>query len=133
MSSITFWVNRFAKELDSYTEHQKVHVDRIKSMNNIVVYYYYDESLKKCIDFCNFNIAERIRKAIEGEMPLLITTFTLPHEMELYIGEVVSFFLRELNLGYMIQYVLYCVSELTSNAKKANTNANITTITGANA
>ena len=63
----------------------------------------------------------KIRKAIEGEMPLLITTFTLPHEMELYIGEVVSFFLRELNLGYMIQYILYCVRELTSNAKKANT------------
>lgn len=63
----------------------------------------------------------KIKKAIEGEMPLLITTFTLPHEMELYIGEVVSCFLRELNQEYMIQYVLYCVNELTSNAKKANT------------
>ena len=52
----------------------------------------------------------KIKKAIEGEMPLLITTFTLPHEMELYIGEVVSCFLRELNQEYMIQYVLYCVN-----------------------
>ncbi len=63
----------------------------------------------------------KIKKAIECEIPLLITTFTLPHEMELYINEVVSCFLRELNQEYMIQYVLYCVSELTSNAKKANT------------
>lgn len=63
----------------------------------------------------------RIKKAIESEMPLLITTFTLSHEMELYINEVVSCFLRELNQEYMIQYVLYCVNELTSNAKKANT------------
>lgn len=63
----------------------------------------------------------KIKKAIETEVPLLITTFTLPHEMELYINEVVSCFLRELSQDYMIQYVLYCVSELTSNAKKANT------------
>ena len=63
----------------------------------------------------------KIRKAIESELPLLITTFTLSHEMELYINEVVSCFLRELNQEFMIQYVLYCVNELTSNAKKANT------------
>ncbi len=63
----------------------------------------------------------KIRKAIETEAPLLITTFTLPHEMELYINEVVSCFLRELNQEYIIQYILYCVNELTSNAKKANT------------
>ena len=63
----------------------------------------------------------KIRKAIEGEMPLLITTFTLPHEMELYINEVVSCYLRELNQGYILQYILYCINELTSNAKKANT------------
>lgn len=63
----------------------------------------------------------KIKKAIESELPLLITTFTLSHEMELYINEVVSCFLRELNQDFMIQYVLYCVNELTSNAKKANT------------
>ena len=27
----------------------------------------------------------KIKKAIENEVPLLITTFTLPHDMELYI------------------------------------------------
>lgn len=63
----------------------------------------------------------KIKKAIENEVPLLITTFTLPHDMELYINEVVSCFLRELNQEYIIQYVLYCVGEMTSNAKKANT------------
>ena len=63
----------------------------------------------------------KIKKAIESELPLLITTFTLSHEMEMYINEVVSCYLRELNQEYIIQYILYCVKELTSNAKKANT------------
>ena len=63
----------------------------------------------------------KVKKAIESELPLLITTFTLPHEMEMYINEVVSCYLRELNQEYIIQYILYCVKELTSNAKKANT------------
>ena len=63
----------------------------------------------------------KIKKAIESELPLLITTFTLPHEMEMYINEVASCFLRELNQEYIIKYVLYCIKELTSNAKKANT------------
>ena len=63
----------------------------------------------------------KIKKAIESELPLLITTFTLPHEMEMYINEVASCFLREHNQEYIIKYVLYCIKELTSNAKKANT------------
>ena len=63
----------------------------------------------------------KIRKAIESELPVLISTFTLSHEMEMYINEVASCFLRVLNQEYIIQYVLYCIKELTSNAKKANT------------
>ena len=54
----------------------------------------------------------KIKKAIESELPLLITTFTLPHEMEMYINEVASCFLRELNQEYIIKYVLYCIKEL---------------------
>jgi hypothetical protein len=76
--------DRFQAELDSYTEHQKVHVDRIKSMNNIVVFDYYAESLRKCIDFCNFNIAERMRKANMQKLPPIEeieTTFESKGEM----------------------------------------------------
>ena len=32
----------------------------------------------------------KIKKAIEAEVPLLITTYTLPHEMELYIHDVIT-------------------------------------------
>lgn len=76
--------DRFQGELDSYTERQKVNADRIKSMNNIVVFDYYAESLRKCIDFCNFNIAERIRKANMPKLPSIEeieTTFESKGEM----------------------------------------------------
>jgi hypothetical protein len=63
----------------------------------------------------------KIRKAIEAGVPLLITTFTLPHEMELYMKDVLSFFLKELNQDFMTEYLTYCLSELCTNAKKANT------------
>lgn len=64
---------------------------------------------------------EKVRKAIESQIPLLITTFTLPHEMEMYITQVVTCFLKQLGQENMIEYVVYCVNELTTNAKKANT------------
>lgn len=63
----------------------------------------------------------KIHKAIEAGVPLLITTYTLPHEMEVYMNEVLTFFLKELNHEYMTEYLTYCLSELTTNAKKANT------------
>ncbi|MGP1587450.1 MAG: HDOD domain-containing protein [Treponemataceae bacterium] len=64
---------------------------------------------------------QKIRKAIEVEAPLIITTYTLPHDMEVYIGEVISCFLKMLNQEDVTEYVNYCISELTTNAKKANT------------
>lgn len=76
--------DRFQGELDSYTERQKVNADRKKSMNNIVVFDYYAESLRKCIDFCNFNISERIRKANMPKLPPIEeieTTFESKGEM----------------------------------------------------
>ncbi len=54
-------------------------------------------------------------------IPLSITTYTLPHEIELYIGEILNLFLAELNQERLKDYLGYCINELTTNAKKANT------------
>jgi putative nucleotidyltransferase with HDIG domain len=54
-------------------------------------------------------------------VPLSITTYTLPHEIELYIAEVLACFLAELSQERLKDYLGYCINELTTNAKKANT------------
>jgi putative nucleotidyltransferase with HDIG domain len=54
-------------------------------------------------------------------VPLSITTYTLPHEIELYIADVLACFLAELNQERLKDYLGYCINELTTNAKKANT------------
>ena len=65
--------------------------------------------------------SEKIKMAIRSGIPLSITTYTLPHEMEAYMSDVLTAFLTELNQEQMIQYLTYCLNELTTNAKKANT------------
>ena len=63
----------------------------------------------------------KIQKATRMGVPLSITTYTLPHEIELYIAEVLACFLAELNQERLKDYLGYCINELTTNAKKANT------------
>ena len=63
----------------------------------------------------------KIKKAVQSGIPLTITTFTLPHEIEIYIEQVISLFLNHVNQEKLKDYVVYCVQELTVNAKKANT------------
>ena len=63
----------------------------------------------------------KIKKAILSGLPLTITTFTLPKEIEIYIDDVVSVFLKQSGQEKLIDYVTYCVRELAANAKKANT------------
>ena len=41
--------------------------------------------------------------------------------MEMYMAEVLTAFLKELNQENMTEYLVYCLGELTTNAKKANT------------
>ncbi len=65
--------------------------------------------------------SERIKKATRMGVPLSITTYTLPHEIELYISEILSLFLQELSQERLKDYLSYCINELTANAKKANT------------
>jgi putative nucleotidyltransferase with HDIG domain len=63
----------------------------------------------------------KIKKAVQSGIPLTITTFTLPHEIEMYIEQTVSIFLKEVGQEKLKDYIIYCVQELVVNAKKANT------------
>jgi len=63
----------------------------------------------------------KIQKATRMGIPLSITTYTLPHEIEIYIAEVLTYFLIEINQERLKDYLIYCINELTTNAKKANT------------
>ena len=63
----------------------------------------------------------KIRKAAQSGIPLTITTYTLPHEIEVYIEQVLETFLREVGHEKLKDYLSYCVRELAVNAKKANT------------
>jgi putative nucleotidyltransferase with HDIG domain len=63
----------------------------------------------------------KIRKAVQSGIPLIITSYTLPHEAELYIEQVIAVFLKLVHREELKDYIAYCVRELAVNAKKANT------------
>ena len=63
----------------------------------------------------------KVKKAAQAGIPLTITTYTLPHEIEVYVEEVLEVFLKEVGQAKLKDYLVYCVRELAVNAKKANT------------
>jgi putative nucleotidyltransferase with HDIG domain len=63
----------------------------------------------------------KIKKVILSGLPLTITTFTLPHEIEIYIGDIIKIFLKLAGQERLKEHINYCVMELATNAKKANT------------
>jgi putative nucleotidyltransferase with HDIG domain len=63
----------------------------------------------------------KIKKAVQSGIPLTITTYTLPHEIEMYITQVLASFLKIVGQNKLENYIVYCVQELAVNAKKANT------------
>jgi len=63
----------------------------------------------------------KIKEAVQSSIPLTITTFTLPHEIERYMEQVITVFLKEVDQLKLKDYIVYCVLELAVNAKKANT------------
>jgi putative nucleotidyltransferase with HDIG domain len=63
----------------------------------------------------------KVKRAVQAGIPLTITTFTLPHEIELYIERVLTVFLKLVDQDRLKDYLAYCVLELAVNAKKANT------------
>jgi len=63
----------------------------------------------------------KVKKATHNAIPLTVTTYTLPHEIEVYLEEVLEVFLTELGQKRLKDYLTYCIRELAVNAKKANT------------
>jgi putative nucleotidyltransferase with HDIG domain len=64
---------------------------------------------------------EKIRQSVQSSLPYSITTYALPHEVEVYIEQVLAAFLKLTGKEEFRDYLVYCVQELTVNAKKANT------------
>jgi putative nucleotidyltransferase with HDIG domain len=64
---------------------------------------------------------EKIRQSLQAGLPYTVTTYALPHEMEIYIGQVLTAFLKLSGKEEFKDYLIYCVQELIVNAKKANT------------
>lgn len=63
----------------------------------------------------------KVKRAAHSAIPLSITTYTMPHDIEVYIEQVLDVFLSELGHRKLKDYLVYCVRELAVNAKKANT------------
>jgi putative nucleotidyltransferase with HDIG domain len=63
----------------------------------------------------------KIKKAAHNAIALNILTYTLPHDIEVYMEEVLDVFLAELGQKKLKDYLIYCLRELAVNGKKANT------------
>jgi hypothetical protein len=64
---------------------------------------------------------DKVNQAIRAEVPLIMTTYTLPRKVEHYIEQVVAIFLDYVKQSRLKDNVIYCIQELVVNAKKANT------------
>lgn len=63
----------------------------------------------------------KLKKAVQAGIPLSITTYTFPHEAEVYVSEIITALFREIKQENMTEYIIYSLNELITNAKKANT------------
>jgi HD-like signal output (HDOD) protein len=64
---------------------------------------------------------EKISLAVQLHTPLEIMSYTLPREKERYIQEILSYFLLQCHQEHMTDNLVFCLSELLTNSKKANT------------
>lgn len=64
---------------------------------------------------------QKIKEAVSSGAPVSIVTYTLPRAVERYMEDTLSAFLNELGQTQMAEHLTYCLGELTTNAKKANT------------
>jgi putative nucleotidyltransferase with HDIG domain len=65
--------------------------------------------------------AQKVLQAARSGVPLSVKTYTLPHETEMYLEEILGIFLREMGQDKLKDPLAYCLRELAVNAKKANT------------
>jgi len=63
----------------------------------------------------------KIKTSVSLQLPIEITTYTLPRNTEAYIRNVMELFLDECHQEHLKEYLNFCLSELLTNAKKANT------------
>lgn len=63
----------------------------------------------------------KLRNAVRLQTPIEITTYTLPRNMEIYIRSIMTTFLEECHQEHLQEYLSFCLGELLTNAKKANT------------
>ncbi len=63
----------------------------------------------------------KIKNAVRLQTPIEITSYTLPRNMEVYIRSVLAAFLEECHQEHLQEYLTFCLGELLTNAKKANT------------
>ena len=64
---------------------------------------------------------EKIQVSVSLQLPIEMTTYTLPKNTEVYIRNVMEMFLEECHQEHLKEYLNFCLSELLTNAKKANT------------
>lgn len=64
---------------------------------------------------------DKIRLAARKAIPITVKTYTLPHELEMQLEEILGIFLEEIGQDLIKDAIFYCLRELAVNAKKANT------------
>jgi len=63
----------------------------------------------------------KIKDAIRLQVPIEVTSYTLPRNMELYMHQVLERFLDECHQEQLKEYLNFCLGEIITNGKKANT------------
>ena len=64
---------------------------------------------------------QKLLHAINMSVPVSITSYTLPRATEAFMMDVTATFLQLLHREDIVDCITYCLKELTTNAKKANT------------
>lgn len=64
---------------------------------------------------------QKIQMSVGLQLPIEITSYTLPRNTEVYIRSIMEMFLEECHQDHLKEYLNFCLSELLTNAKKANT------------
>ena len=64
---------------------------------------------------------EKIKTSVGLQLPIEMSSYTLPRNTEVYIRSVMEIFLEECHQDHLKEYLNFCLSELLTNAKKANT------------
>lgn len=64
---------------------------------------------------------EKVLHAARHGIKVDVKTYQLPRETEMHLEEILAVFLQELGQSELQDHIIYCLRELTVNAKKANT------------